>query len=280
MFSLREGIHQYGTPQGVKRDFGALATSVPTPKRINSVPGWNWSLDQPAGSNAPGANALHSINIQLIDQTGYDSETIYGHPIFSVRAKEARMATAYTLDGLNEYLLAAAQDSPNQVANLMDWAESLLKEHEVRFEGFFAHFTRDAASASGTRTFALVVGGLHEIRVPVAQKLETNQWQQLYFEADVAGAEEVQEALAARGRVTGIMPKFRGATVYVRAVFGSVLPSGDDVFGAGHIAHVRVRYAKPDATAVVVACAGPKSVFVHGLGLHIRPSWPRAQLYQ
>lgn len=277
MFSLREGIKQYGSPQGVKRDFGALALPVPGPKRMNTVPGWNWSADQPAASNAPGANALHSVNVHLIDATGYDAETLYGHPIFSVRAKEARAATAYTLDGLNEYLLNALQVSPPNAAS---WIQGVLKEHEVRFEGFFVSFTRDQSASNNTRTFALVIGGLHEVCVPVSQKMETNHWQQLFFVASDASATEVQAALAKRGRVVGIVPKMSGRTLCVAAEFQSQLPADDATMGAGHIAHVRARYAKPDASKVDVACAGPKSAYILGLGLHVRPSWARANLYQ
>lgn len=275
MFSSREAIQQYGTPQGVKRDFGALATSGPAPKRINTVPGWNWSLDQPARSNAPGANALHSINVQLVDQTGYDAETLYGHPIFSVRAKEARVATAYTLDGLNEYLLAASQEFQGP-----DLVRRVLKAHEVRFAGFFAHFTNDAAYSNGARTFALVVGGLHEVRVPLAENLETNRFLQLCFEAKAAVGKEVQTALAARGRGPSVSLPAAGSTVYVHARFSSAPEVRDTTFHAGHLAHVRMRYTKPGVTDVTAACAGPRSAYVHGMGLHVLPSLPRTQLYQ
>lgn len=239
----------------------------------------SWDFSRASGTERSGhpKNGMRTVNMSMVDETDTDQMTLFGHAIFSVRESEARHPTALTLDGLNAFLL-----SKDRGGNAFATTDSIMKflfEYEVRFCGFFCDFANSAFATSGVRTFSLVVGGLHDVRVPIGEAMPSNQWRWLFFEPVAEDASKVQGALAGRKQRSSISATATGRTVYIRARVAPEVEGRGVVFTAGHVSSTRVRYVPKADTLLEAACEGVHASHVQEFALHVIPAPPSCGLY-
>lgn len=259
----------------MKRAFGPdlMGARGKMPRDVSS-----WDFTRASGTALSGhaKNGMRTVNVSMIDQTETDQMTLFGHAIFSVRENAAAHPTALTLDGLNAFLLSKAG---GRAFATTDSVMKFLFEYEVCFCGFFCDFANSSFATSGVRTFSLVVGGLHDVRVPIGEAMPANQWRWLFFEPVAQEAAAVQAALAERRQRPSISAAAQGRTVYIRARIAPEVEGRGAVFVAGHVSSTRVRYVPKDDDLLGAACGGVHTAHVQEFALHVIPAPPSCGLY-